>query len=557
MPRIRIVISACLAIGWAGCGPVGAVDATGGSSSVPSGGTYSETLGGASDGIGGSVSGGAPSEAAGGTSGEFSGGASGNASGGISSSPLDGGSSAPALSDAGSTTVPIDGGFGETDYSYTVTLRGAVVAPFDDFGDAWDLLATASDVDKTNLRTVRSDYTSARKWVQDVAGFWDAPEVYGDARLSVGAYPEQAVTLQSANLADSTFLPKWSAGWKHVRILDSLQILVSLYDADVSTPDAISYILLGATDLRGVARLGGSTALPVYDRTNNRVLWLEIDAQREEADAGEFAPASINGPDVTRDPNLEVPSLGSTTLWIRGLDFSGGADVVLPWGDWSYWAQKEPGPNPIAINYHARAYLGVSNVVVQYALNRYCLAPDSCIIACHSAGCSQIGFSLATNGILGTRWTISRVIGGGSAAGGSELADDAAFTGIAGFLGHDLEVARMRGLYDHDALGVQVDLNVGANGSSSLGSLIGSAIALIGEDDGAVAYHSSGGARQALAYCNATGWFCDAVLPVNSFDVNALFVGHRVVFRDDEELIDHAGTKKKVAEWVAQEYPSP
>jgi hypothetical protein len=219
----------------------------------------------------------------------------------------------------------------------------------------------------------------------------------------------------------------------------------------------------------------------------------------------------------------------------------------LAWNDPTYWTKDNvtlTGPNPIAINYHARAYLGVSNTVLRYALDRYCLSPNSCIIACHSAGCAQIGYALATFGVFGTIWNVERVITGGSAAGGSEIASTFADTGLAGFLGRDLEVATMRALYDHDALGVQVDLNVGAAGGLK-------AFLLPGEDDGAVAYHSAGGARKALAYCNTVGSGCDAVLPVGQFDSATLFVGHKVVFRDDSTSFDHTGTKQKVADWVA------
>ncbi len=474
-------------------------------------------------------------------------------SGGTRSGGLQSGGASTSDADSDAPTVPDDASEPRPE-AYTIRLRGALIAPFDDYGDAWDLTASASDNEKSALRLVAQDYTSSKQWLESTSNGWDPPEVFGDARLSVGSYPEQDVILEPESAANSTFSPQWiNAGWKHVRLADSLQILVSLYDSDVNTPDAIGYVLLGVEDIRSVVALGGLTALPVYQRTNNRVLWLAIEAEAEDVDAGEYAPASIGMQDIPRDLRAEVADSKTTTLWVRGLDFFGGTGVVLPWGDDSYWTKSSvtpTGPNPTCVNYHARAYLGVSNIVVQYALNRYCIAPSKCIVACHSAGCAQIGYSLAEYGRLGTQWAIERVIAGGSAAGGSELATDVSFTGLIGFLGRDLEVARMRALFDHDSLGVQVDQNVGAWGGPR-------AALLPGEDDDSVAYHSAGGARLALAYCNPGDLFCDGVLPQSTFDPALLFTGHRVVYRDDSESYDHEGTKKKVAEWVTHEFSSP
>ncbi len=464
--------------------------------------------------------------------------------------------SAGARSEAEFSDLGALSGDGQTDEAvptYTVILHGALLPPFDDRGNTWDGVLVATDEGLAERSAVEVDYEASIEYAQTASEQFDGPEVYGDARISLVGESEVGIELNDAGTGNA-FYPQWTAsGWKHVRLEDSLRVLISLYDEDATTPDAISYILLGPDDLAGAAAVDGPAALAVYGRTGSRALWLEVEVMEEDPGSAVYATSGLDEDDYER----EAPVIADTprTLWIHGLDFDGGGDVVLPWGDPYYWTKDDvvpTGPSPKVVNYHARAYLNVSNVVLEYALDRHCTTEQACILACHSAGCAQVGYALAEWNPDGTRWNVRRVVGGGSAAGGSELASIAGFfgvDGIAGFLGYDLAVGRMRELYEHDDLGVPVDLTVGAAGGLK-------AATLPGEDDGSVAYHSAGGARSAVSYCNTAGLTCAGVLPVRVLD-EALFFDHMVVFRDDSATYNHTKIKEKISEWVDSEFSSP
>jgi len=67
---------------------------------------------------------------------------------------------------------------------------------------------------------------------------------------------------------------------------------------------------------------------------------------------------------------------------------------------------------------------------------------------------------------------------------------------------------------------------------------------LPGQDDEAVAYHSSGGVSGSSggSYCNPGDWFCDGTLSLGTAATSngrAKWTNHTVSFRDDNESYNH------------------
>lgn len=447
--------------------------------------------------------------------------------------------------------------------TYTVTIAGAVVAPFDKYGEEWDADSFGSldvwnqaAIDEVDDIASSGTYEDAVQMVNGYVGQQDIqlPEVYGDARLSVRGFEETRTDLASASDSQQSLLPSWTgSGFAHVPFTDETRILISLYDQDVSTPDAISYVMLTGEDLAVAAEVGDVVALRVW--SGSGIIWLTLGLQREELEGTNSAPRSLNAADLLAVEKYKAPSDTKSTLWVHGLDFNGGANVVLPYRSTTYWDDNVSplrGPSPVAVNYHGQAYVSVSNVVLQYELDSLCRSPESCYIACHSAGCAQTGYALSLHSQLGTRWNVLDVAAAGSAAGGSELAELGAFVGVAGDLARDLKVATMRSLYDHNALGVEVASFCGASGVG-LSTVVGSSAYLPGQDDNSVAYHSAGGVVDAAGGPNGSDFGNPAdgsayALPLGYDNRAYLFNGHWVAFRDDEEVLNHNDVKALLAQ---------
>ena len=151
---------------------------------------------------------------------------------------------------------------------------------------------------------------------------------------------------------------------------------------------------------------------------------------------------------------------GNHTLWLHGR--SSGYANLGSW-DFSYWSHggwsngnvAQTGVDPKAVNYDATDHISTTNGVIRAALDANCSSAngDACYVVCHSAGCAQIGYAMA-NYSTG-QWHVLEVFTGGSAAGGSELANAGSW--LTGWnIDSDLHTGAMRSLYDHDALGNRI-----------------------------------------------------------------------------------------------------
>jgi hypothetical protein len=186
----------------------------------------------------------------------------------------------------------------------------------------------------------------------------------------------------------------------------------------------------------------------------------------------------------------------NNTVWIHGRNTSGTPSGFSYWSHSSYGAQGiTTGVNATAANYDGTAHITVSGPGQLWSqLDAACGAGKNCYIACHSAGCSQIGYAVAYNP---SRWNIIYVETGGAASGGSELASAGSW--MTGYdIDSDLHVGTMRGLYDHDALGNDIQGYVynflGHDWATPTTGFFP------GADDSAVAYHSSGFFRTSGSY---------------------------------------------------------
>jgi hypothetical protein len=256
------------------------------------------------------------------------------------------------------------------------------------------------------------------------------------------------------------------------------------------------------------------------------------------------------------------------TLWIHGLSTQ-KATVPATYDNFGAWGPNgaDVGINKKAVNWGGMGHLATTNIMIRNALDCFCTGPNFCNIAVHSAGDMQIGYALdlfgnttrdvtdAQPGADGTcestgqtqvGWNIKVIDVAAGAAGGSELAD-IGFWAIPGAkdLLTDLRTTVARTLYDHNNT-QGLPFNMFAGSKESIGSLI-----LPGEDDNAVAYHSSGGLSGLGAFCNPDNLVhCDGAL--NLDDEGSVKQGtpvpkwqnHYVRFRDDKAQYGHSTNRR-------------
>lgn len=171
----------------------------------------------------------------------------------------------------------------------------------------------------------------------------------------------------------------------------------------------------------------------------------------------------------------------------------------------------------------ARAQTNIST-----GLTNYCKGTNSCKIVCHSAGCYAIEFWLASLGSTASSkgFNITKVTALAAASGGSELAS--ALNGISfGFGGNAMDksliVGTARGAFNHNNTGgVQIHHVPGYKG------MFGASAILPGEDDYAVAYHSSCGYNKAggLNKCQTSLTQSEGIWPFNSNVTYTQYSGH-------------------------------
>lgn len=249
------------------------------------------------------------------------------------------------------------------------------------------------------------------------------------------------------------------------------------------------------------------------------------------------------------------------SLWINGR--TGGGQLGNH-ADFTYWgpSSTNAGVNKKSVNWDGYNRISNQNYLVRDALDCYCTGANWCYIAVHSAGNLMIGYTLdmyggsarykktpspnssgqCTNsdGTTQTGWNIKWVDVAAGAAGGSELSDAGSWA-VSEPLVSDLKTSTSRAMYNHNnTRGKMFYMYAGAKGTLYSGILPG-------QDDEAVAYHSSGGVSGSSggSYCNPSDWWCnDLTLGTAANQGGRVkWTNHSVVFRDDGESFNHYTNK--------------
>jgi len=255
-----------------------------------------------------------------------------------------------------------------------------------------------------------------------------------------------------------------------------------------------------------------------------------------------------------------IPGMASATnytLWINGRT---GGGTVGNYDSWTYWG---PGTTAAGVNKKSANWDGYNHISNQAphimdALDCFCTGNNWCYIASHSAGDMMIGYVLAnyggsarlkknavansagqcgnSDGTTQTGWNIKWVRAASGAGGGSELADAGSWA-VSDPLTSDLKTTTARAMYNHNTTrGIWFYMYAGAKGTLYSGILPG-------QDDEAVAYHSSGGVAGSSggSYCNPSDWLCnDLTLGTAANEGGSTkWSYHSVSFRDDNEAYNH------------------
>ena len=256
---------------------------------------------------------------------------------------------------------------------------------------------------------------------------------------------------------------------------------------------------------------------------------------------------------------LVAPEASATnySLWIHGKN--GGGTQRGNYADFSNWGPSSvnAGVNKKAVNWDGRQRISVENFRIRDALDCFCTGTNWCYIAVHSAGDLQIGYALSmyggstrykknaipnstgvcgnTDGTTQVGWNIKWVDVASGAGGGSELADNGEWATSDPIVG-DLTTSTARAMYNHNTTRSKwFYMFAAAKGTAYSGMLSG-------QDDEAVAYHSTGGVSVKGGFCNPGDWFCDGPLNTGTSATSngkAKWSYHSVKFRDDGENHDH------------------
>lgn len=245
------------------------------------------------------------------------------------------------------------------------------------------------------------------------------------------------------------------------------------------------------------------------------------------------------------------------SLWINGRT---GGGQPGNYNDFTYWgpATVSAGINKKAVNWDGYNRISTQNYLIRDALDCFCTGNNWCYVAAHSAGNLMTGYTLSlyggtsrykktpspnsagqcgnSDGTTQVGWNIKWVDVAGGAAGGSELADSGSWLLSEPLVG-DLKTSTARAMYDHNNTRAKTFyMFAGANGTLYSGILPG-------QDDEAVAYHSSGGVSgtSGASFCNPSDWFCnDLTLGTAANEGGRVkWTNHTVSLRDDGENYNH------------------
>lgn len=252
-----------------------------------------------------------------------------------------------------------------------------------------------------------------------------------------------------------------------------------------------------------------------------------------------------------------IASAENYTLWVNGRT---GGGVVGDYTSFTYWGPSSTaaGVNKKAVNWDGYNSISSQNGKIRDALDCFCTGNNWCYIATHSAGDLMMGYTLAnygsssrlkknavanssgqcgnSDGTAQVGWNIKWIRAASGAGGGSELSDAGSWA-MTEPLVKDLKTTTARAMYNHNnTANVWFYMYAGAKGTVYSGILPG-------QDDEAVAYHSSGGVAgsSGSSLCNPSDWFCNDLTmgTANNEGGSSKWAYHTVSFRDDKEAYNH------------------
>jgi hypothetical protein len=245
------------------------------------------------------------------------------------------------------------------------------------------------------------------------------------------------------------------------------------------------------------------------------------------------------------------------SLWVNG---RGGGGVAGNYENFNAWgpATVNAGVNKKAVNWDGRSRIADQNFLLRNALDCYCTGPNWCYVAAYSAGDLMIGYALSlyggttrykkdaapnaagecgnSDGTTQVGWNIKWVDVAAGAGGGSEVADMGQWATPEPLVA-DLKTTTARAMYDHNSTRSKwFYMYAGAKGAVH-------SFLLPGQDDEAVAYHSSGGVSGSSggSYCNPSDWLCNDLTLGTAVNEGgrAKWSFHSVAFRDSGEQYSH------------------
>lgn len=252
-----------------------------------------------------------------------------------------------------------------------------------------------------------------------------------------------------------------------------------------------------------------------------------------------------------------IASAENYTLWVNGRT---GGGIVGDYTSFTYWGPSSTaaGVNKKAVNWDGYNSISSQNGKIRDALDCFCTGNNWCYIATHSAGDLMMGYTLAnygsssrlkknavanssgqcgnSDGTAQVGWNIKWIRAASGAGGGSELSDAGSWA-MTEPLVKDLKTTTARAMYNHNnTANVWFYMYAGAKGTVYSGILPG-------QDDEAVAYHSSGGVAgsSGSSLCNPSDWFCNDLTmgTANNEGGSSKWAYHSVSFRDDNEAYNH------------------
>lgn len=218
---------------------------------------------------------------------------------------------------------------------------------------------------------------------------------------------------------------------------------------------------------------------------------------------------------ATTSANADVYVHGKgTNTYQRGLS--------QDYGYWGGYATANVSGAKAAWNWDGDSEVITNNAVVS-AYNT--ALPSKSVVRCHSAGCLITARALY---LYGTG-KFSRVVAAASAEGGSELASIGSLGGAIGGLNNSLRPNVARSFSHNNTVATYHGGGSNSSAVPTWGLLLSpvTSATLPGEDDGAVAYHSTLGKATTGTWCDGDSvWYNPASYGCTAWNKGTQYTGH-------------------------------